>query len=215
MKKYIVLASLFASSLAYSAHAQTSPKTDVSKVTERSSLAIGKPNPLANISLEDVVTGKVISMKEMIKPSGTLVIFTCNTCPYVVKAQARTAEVLKDAETLGIGVILLNSNEAQRADVDSKDAMKKYAAAHKYSNYFIDSKSAMADAFGATKTPEVFLFDPQGNLAYKGAMDDNPASPSEAKQIYLKNAMTDLVSGGQIEPNTTKSIGCSIKRAGK
>ena len=99
------------------------------------------------------------------------------------------------------------------ADEDSPEAMTKYAAAQGYMvPYLMDYGSTIANNFGANRTPEVFLFDGKGLLAYKGAMEDNPSNPSASKEMYLNNAMMNMVAGKEISPNSTKSIGCSIKR---
>ena len=176
------------------------------------SLAIGSTMPKGDVKMEAVSGGEV--NLNMIKTSqGTLVMFSCNTCPYVVKAQDRTIEMIRYAVASGIGMIIINSNEAQRDNDDSRKAMKEYANTQGYKvPYVIDKNSVLADAFGATRTPEVFLFDGNGKLVYKGAMEDNPSNPSESKEIFLKAAINNMVAGKPINPASTKSIGCSIKR---
>ena len=92
-------------------------------------------------------------------------------------------------------------------------AMQDRFKSHKYSgHYVLDQNSAVADAFGAKTTPHVFLFNKDMKLAYKGAIDDNVANPSEVKEKWLHNAITNLVANKPIEPATTRNIGCSIKR---
>src|SRR5690606_32096080 len=113
------------------------------------------------------------------------VLFSCNTCPNVIKNIKRTDEMLSKAKTLNIPVVIVNSNEAQRAEADSKEAMVNFGKEHNYPNDIYDANSRMADALGATKTPEVFLFDKNAKLVYKGAMDDNPSKPDEAEVMYL------------------------------
>ena len=121
--------------------------------------------------------------------------------------------MIRYAVASGIGMIIINSNEAQRDNDDSRKAMKEYANTQGYKvPYVIDKNSVLADAFGATRTPEVFLFDGNGKLVYKGAMEDNPSNPSESKEIFLKAAIDNMVAGKPINPASTKSIGCSIKR---
>lgn len=178
------------------------------------SIEIGTSMPLAKASFNSVTTSATTLEKEM-TDEGLLVMFSCNTCPYVVKSQARTKEMLAYAKNHHIGVVVVNSNEAKRDADDSPEAMKKYAKEHGYDKvpYLIDNESTLANAFGATRTPEVFLFNPKGELIYKGAMEDNPANPSESKEMFLKAAMDDMMSGNTPDPNSTKSIGCTIKRA--
>lgn len=178
------------------------------------SLDIGSDIPLADVALAAAHRDPT-SLSKAKTEKGLVVMFSCNTCPYVVKAQERTREVMKYAASKGIGMVVVNSNEAYRDKDDSPSAMKAYATRQRYSvSYLIDEKSRLADAFGATRTPEVFLFDGNGKLVYKGAMEDNPSNPSESKEMYLRSAIDNMLAGQDINPITTKSIGCSIKRVG-
>jgi len=112
-----------------------------------------------------------------------------------------------------IGMIIINSNEAQRDDADSYESMKTYAKAQGYKvPYVVDEDAALADMFGASRTPEVFLYTSDGKLTYHGAMEDNPTAPKESKDIYLRNAIDKMIVGEVPDPSFTKSIGCSIKR---
>jgi thioredoxin-related protein len=174
-------------------------------------LAIGSSIPNADTKMKDI-SGKEVSFKDAMKKNGLLVMFSCNTCPVVHKYETRTVEICKKAIENNIGVILLNPNEAYRDKGDSYDEMKEYAKKLGYSwNYVIDNNSAMADAFGATRTPEIFLFDNKGKLAYHGAIDDN-ANSADAAVSYMKPAIENLAAGKKIEPEKTKSVGCTIKR---
>src|SRR5215213_9643741 len=136
-----------------------------------SELPIGAQLPKADVKMKDI-SGKEISLKDAKKSNGLLVMFSCNTCPYVVKNQERTREICQYALDNKIGVVLVNSNEAQRSGEDSYDAMKKYAEANGYKWYYVvDKNSELADAFGANRTPENFLFNKDGKLIYHGATD--------------------------------------------
>lgn len=175
-------------------------------------LEIGSEMPKAAVSMTDV-SGKTISLKDARKQNGLLVMFSCNTCPVVVANQERTRVIAKFALSKGIGVILLNSNEGNRGGADSHDAMKKYAAAQKYDWYYaVDKNNELADAFGAKRTPECFLFDKNNKLVYHGAIDDNPQDEASAKRAYLKEAITEVNAGKPVSVTVTKSVGCGIKR---
>lgn len=177
------------------------------------SIEIGKSMPMADVKMKSV-DKKEVSLSDAQAKNGLIVMFSCNTCPYVVKSQERTKEVIKYAADKGIGVILVNSNAAQRDKADSYDAMASYAKKQGYNvPYVVDENSKLADAFGATRTPEVFLFDANGKLVYKGAMEDNPSDPDNSKEIFLLAAIDNLLLKHTINPNSTKSIGCTIKRA--
>lgn len=174
-------------------------------------LEIGKPIPSADVKMMDV-KGTEVSLSDVKGENGLLVMFTCNTCPYVKLSESRILEVAKLAKENKIGVICINSNEAQRADEDSFDSMKKYARVQGYDfKYVLDKNSVVADAFGATRTPHCFLFDKKG-LVYRGAIDDNIKDANDAKEHYLKDAIADVGTGKPVKTNSSKSVGCSIKR---
>lgn len=176
------------------------------------SIEIGSNIPMANAGMKSI-DGKSVTLSKAITKQGLLVMFSCNTCPYVIKSEARTKEVIDYATRHNIGMVIINSNEAQRGKEDSYNAMSAYAKKQGYKvPYVVDDKSKVADAFGATRTPEVFLFDGNGKLVYKGAMEDNPSNPAESKELFLKVAIDNMLAGKPANPNSTKSIGCTIKR---
>lgn len=176
------------------------------------SLSIGDALPMGEVKLKDV-SGKMLPLQQLKKANGLLVIFSCNTCPYVVATQERYRLLSKLAKANEIGMVAINSNEAQRGDVDSFEEMKLYSSQQEYDfPYLLDVNATMADAFGATKTPDVFLFNSKLALVYKGAIDDSHRDASQVKQRFLEQAMQNLVKGQTIEPATTAAVGCSIKR---
>jgi thioredoxin-related protein len=175
-------------------------------------LAIGSSIPMADAKMKSV-NGKEYSIKDMMNKNGVLVMFSCNTCPYVVKYQGRTLEAIKEAKQNGFGVIIINSNEDYRSGDDSYTAMQQYAKAQNYSDvpYVVDVNSSVANVFGATRTPETFLFNAKGQLVYHGALDDNQDA-SQAKRKHLSAAISESISGKDVSVNNTRSVGCSIKR---
>ena len=157
--------------------------------------------------------GASTSLKGAEKENGLLVMFSCNTCPFVIKNEPITKKTMDYAVAHNVGMVIINSNEAQRGDADSYEAMKKFAKEQGYTvPYLVDENSKLADVFGANHTPEVFLFNKQHKLVYKGAMNDNPGDPSGYKRMYIQDAINAMVAGKNVNPNTTKSVGCSIKR---
>ena len=175
-------------------------------------LPIGASIPNPEVKMKDI-SGMEVSFKDAQKKNGLLVMFSCNTCPVVKKYQSRTMEVCKYAIGNDIGVVLLNSNEATRGDGDSYDDMKEYAKAQGYYfNYVLDNNSAMADAFGANRTPECFLFNASGKLVYHGAIDDNSNGPDQVTRKHAVVAIQELVAGKDITQKETRSVGCTIKR---
>ena len=175
-------------------------------------IAIGSSLPEADKNMKDI-SGKEVSFKDAMKKNGLLVMFSCNTCPVVKKYQSRTLETGKFAAVNEIGVVLLNSNEATRNNGDSYNDMKEYGKKQGYPfHYVIDNNSAMANAFGATRTPEVFLFDKTGKLVYHGAIDDNANGPDDVKRKHANTAIEEMVAGKNVSTAKTRFVGCSIKR---
>lgn len=175
-------------------------------------LPIGSSIPKADNSIKDI-SGKAITLKSAAKENGLLVMFSCNTCPVVINNQGRTKEICSYAIGKNIGVVLLNSNEGNRASSESLAAMKEYAEGQGYKWYYAEDKNnELADAFGATRTPECFLFDKDGKLVYHGAIDDNPSDENNVSRHHLKEAISEMTQGKNISVKQSRSVGCSIKR---
>lgn len=185
-------------------------------------LKIGDFAPKSDVKMNDV-DGKEYSLTDLKMEKGLLVIFSCNSCPFVVGNgegsegwQGRYNEIYELSSTLKIGMVLMNSNEAKREGDDSFEKMKTHAKEQAYkSHYVMDKNSELANAFGAKTTPHVFLFDKDMKLVYKGSIDDNVKSSKDVKDAYLKIAMRLSASGNEIKNNETKAMGCSIKRVNK
>jgi len=182
-------------------------------------LEIGSNAPLADLKMPGT-NDRSFSLNDIKDKNGLLVIFSCNTCPFVVGNgeksdgwEGRYTEYQLQCASNGLGMVLVNSNEAKREAGDNLDDMKKHAIENAYRSYYVmDENHQLADAFGARTTPHVFLFDANMNLVYKGAIDDSPDSPSKVKEFWLRDAINNLVNGKPIVPNATKQMGCSIKR---
>jgi peroxiredoxin len=196
--------------LLYSALALTA--VSLAAFTLPGELPIGADMPKADVKMKDI-SGKEITLKDAKKKNGLLVMFSCNTCPYVIKNQDRTNAIAKYALDNNVGVVLVNSNEAMRSGDDSFEAMKSYAKDQGFKWYYVvDEKSQLADAFGANRTPETFLFDKDGKLVYHGAIDDNPSDASSVNRHHLKEAINEMSGGKDISVKTSRSVGCTIKR---
>lgn len=181
---------------------------------EMDQLNVGDKAPKAEMKMMGI-DGKSVSLKDLKKENGVCVIFSCNTCPWVVAWEDRYNELSKLCAANNVGFVLVNSNEAKRAGDDSMANMKEHAKEKGYDTfaYVVDEKNVLADAFGATKTPDVFLFNGKMELAYKGAIDDNSKDKSAVEEPYLKKAVEAMVAGKPVNPSETKALGCSIKRA--
>ncbi len=176
-------------------------------------LEIGAKAPMTDVEMQGV-SGTSYSLEDVAGENGLLVIFTCNTCPWVKAWEDRYPQIAAQAEEQGIGLIMPNPNEAYRDNGDSMADMQARAEEQGYTfPYVLDEGAQLADAFGATRTPDVFLFNADMELVYRGAIDDNARDAEAVEERYLFDAMTAMVNGTEIEPQVTKSIGCTIKWA--
>ncbi len=204
----ILKASLLATAAAFALVAHD-PLTD---------LVIGAPMPAADKVMKNVMGGDK-SLAGIKGENGTLVVFSCNTCPFVVGSEGsagwegRYPEIGSFCRTNKVGFALVNSNAAKRDAGDSFADMQVHYKEKGYNmHYLLDENNEVADAFAARTTPHVFLFNKDGKLVYKGAIDDNVDDAKAVTKHYLKDAITALVAGKPIETATTKNLGCSIKR---
>ena len=174
-------------------------------------LGIGSQMPNTDYLLNDI-SGNQITLNEIKGENGTLIIFSCNTCPWVIRWEDRYVKIANSYLKKGIGMIAINSNVARFNGDDSLYEMKKHAKEKKYNfPYAQDPKAKLAYAFGATKTPHVYLFNDKDNLVYRGAIDDNARDGDAVEESFLSNAIDQLLAGRKIKKTTSKAIGCSIK----
>jgi hypothetical protein len=182
-------------------------------------LEIGNLAPAASYSMMNI-DGSQVSINDINGENGALVIFTCNSCPFVV-GRGETTEgwegryngIIELASENGFGTLLVNSNAARRDDSDSFIKMKSRAMEMGYlAPYVLDEESKLANNFGARTTPHVFLFNSDLELIYKGSVDDSVDSAEAVEEHFLKDAISRSAEGKRIKTNSTKAVGCSIKR---
>jgi peroxiredoxin len=161
------------------------------------------------------VDGKMVSMADYKKAKGFVVIFSCNHCPYVVAYEDRMVAIDKKYRALGFPVIAINSNDAVAYPADSFENMVKRSQEKAFTfPYVFDETQEIAKAYGATKTPHVYLLAKDGKnlvVKYIGAIDDNHQDEGAVKAPYLANAIDELLAGKAVTTAETKAIGCSIK----
>lgn len=173
-------------------------------------LNIGDKALSTNVKMKNV-DGREVSIADVAGKEGTLVIFSCNHCPFVKAWQGRIASIGNAAKGKGVGVIVVNSNDPADYPEDSFSEMQKRAQQLGFTfPYVVDATSDVARAYGATKTPEAFLFDKDGKLVYHGAIDDSKEADQVAKR-YLQDAVDALVGGKEVATKETKFVGCGIK----
>jgi peroxiredoxin len=176
-------------------------------------LALGAkvPASAANVKMKSV-DGRMLSIADATGKAGTLVVFTCNHCPFAKGWEQRIAELGNGYSKRGVGVVLVNANDPAAYVEDGYAEMQ--ARARKLAleiPYVVDATSEVARAFGASVTPETFLFDKSGKLVYHGAVDDNHKEPAKVQKRFLEEALDAVVSGKSPATSQSKSIGCGIK----
>lgn len=159
------------------------------------------------------VSGKEYSLADLKGENGLIMVFSCNTCPFVKAWENRYNELKAWGEQHGVGMAVLNSNHQNRNGSESIDEMKKLAGEKGYQfPYLVDDESLIANAVGGQVTPHVFLFDKNFKLVYKGAIDDNYEDKNAVSKHYLKDAVQSLSGGEMIATAETEPTGCGIKR---
>lgn len=174
-------------------------------------LPLGSSIPLGFIKMEGI-NGEKVSLSDVMMENGLLVNFTCNTCPWVVRWQDRYNDLAKVSQKNKIGFIAINPNAGKRERGENMEDMKKFA--DKYGHnflYTLDKGAKLATAFGARTTPHIYLFDGEGKLVYRGAIDDNAPKRKKVKNHYLMDAIKAVGKDRKIKLAETKALGCSIK----
>ena len=174
-------------------------------------LSIGNEILGADYILKNI-DGNNTSLGKLKKRNGILVVFSCNTCPWVIRWQDRYNILSAFSRKKDIGYVAVNSNARLLESVDSMDEMIYHAITNEYGfPYVLDEDAKLAKAFGAMKTPHVYLFDSDNKLVYTGAIDDNAKSAKKVKNNYLMDAIRSLGNNKKIKISETKALGCSIK----
>ncbi len=141
-----------------------------------------------------------------------VVIFSCNHCPYVKAYEDRMIQIAKDYVDRGVRFVLINANDPEQYPDDSFENMKIRAREKGYPfPYLYDASQDVPRAFGAGRTPEVFVFDRERRLRYKGAIDDAWDDPQAVKRAYLREALDALLRGQEPPVTETPAVGCTIK----
>ena len=178
-------------------------------------LNIGQKMPMQDEKIFDI-SEQSMTLNENLKSNGILVVFTSNSCPFVVMWEDRYKLLEKKCMNSGLGMVYINSNQAKRDGDDSVDKMRNHSKKMGYTiPYLIDENSKFANAFGAKTTPHIFLFNSEKKLAYKGAIDDNYKSINNVTKNYLLDALEEVSNQKSVSINNTKAVGCSIKRIKK
>jgi peroxiredoxin len=157
--------------------------------------------------------GKTVSLADFKNAPALLVIFMCNHCPYVKHIRQGLAQLGRDYQAKGAGIVGINSNDAANYPADSPAKMKEEMQVAGYTfPYLYDETQAVAKAYRAACTPDIYLFDGRQKLVYRGQFDDSrPGSGVRVTGMDLRDALDAVLSGKPVEKEQIPSIGCNIK----
>jgi peroxiredoxin len=155
---------------------------------------------------------KFYGLKDFSGKKALIIIFSCNHCPFVQAYEERIKSIVTDYSEKGVALAAINSNDSKKYKDDSFEEMKIRAEKKEFNfPYLRDEDQSAAKSFGASHTPEIFLFDSERKLVYKGKIDDNWKDEPQVKNKYLREALNELLAGKEISIPETFSIGCTIK----
>jgi peroxiredoxin len=141
----------------------------------------------------------------------TVVLFTCNHCPYALAWQDRLADAARDYADRGVVFLAVNSNDSERYPRDSFDAMRRRATEEQWPMpYLHDASQEVARSYGAKTTPDLFVLDDERRLRYRGAPDSDYNDPGQ-RAAWLREALDAVLAGSQPATAETEPVGCSIK----
>jgi peroxiredoxin len=176
-------------------------------------VALGTPAP--QFSLSDSVTGRTIALTEFADCSGLLIMFICNHCPFVIHVRDELASIADEYFDRGIGVVAINSNSVDTHPQDGPEHMRNLAEAKGWRfPYLFDETQAVAKSYGAACTPDLFLFDGDMKLYYRGQLDPSrPGNEMPVTGADLREALEGLLGGLEPPKEQRPSMGCNIKWA--
>ncbi len=174
-------------------------------------LQLGDPAP--DFSLAGV-DGRTYGLDSFADKPVLVVVFSCNHCPYVQAYEDRLVAIQRDYEALGLQVVAINSNDDVDYPEDSFEQMIARAEAKGFNfPYLRDASQQVARVYGATHTPQLFVFDRYRRLRYQGKIDDNWQFPQKVTRRYLREAVEALLQDREPAEPVTYAIGCTIKWA--
>ncbi len=161
-------------------------------------------------------TGKVYSLDDFRAARALVLFFTCNHCPYVTGSDEVTRGMSERFSSDGVAFIAINSNSDETVAEDSFPKMLERMQTHRFPwIYLYDESQAVAQAYGALRTPHFFLFDKDRKLQYCGRAVDSPRDSTKITLNDLENALEDLLSGKPLKTPLTNPIGCNVKWKGR
>ncbi|MFO0774505.1 MAG: thioredoxin family protein [Nitrospiraceae bacterium] len=158
------------------------------------------------------VDGRTYSLASWADKSVLILVFSCNHCPYVHAYEDRLIAIQRDYGPRSVQLVAINANDATRYPDDNFAAMRRRAEEKAFNfPYLRDESQAVARAYDAAFTPELFVFDRERRLVYTGKIDDNWQAPAAVKRHFLRDAIESVLAGHRPAEPTTHAIGCTIK----
>jgi peroxiredoxin len=157
--------------------------------------------------------GKMVSLTQLREAPALIVVFMCNHCPYVKHIRSGLAAIARDYMPRGVAMVGINSNDVANYPADSPAKMAEEAKAAGYLfPYLYDETQGVAKAYHAACTPDIYLFDKDQKLVYRGQLDDSrPGNGLPVTGKDLRGALESVLAGKPVSPSQTPSIGCNIK----
>lgn len=180
-------------------------------LTESNMLNLGTKAP--DFSLLDTVSGAVRSLNDVKGDQGTIIIFSCNHCPFVIHVNDLMISLAKDYADRGVKMVLISSNDVEKYPMDSPEKMTELAAELRYPfPYLYDASQEVAKAYAAACTPDIYLFDQDLALYYRGRLDGSrPGNGVPLTGDDIRSAVDRLLAGQDAPANQYPSAGCNIK----
>lgn len=166
-----------------------------------------------SFTLVDTISHENMNLPELKGKNGTLIVFICNHCPFVIHIIEKMTQIAEDYQKKGVESIAISSNDVVNYPQDAPDPMAKFAEKFNFSfPYLYDESQQVAKAYQAACTPDFFLFDKNLGLVYRGQFDDSrPGNGIPVTGNDLQHAMDQLLDGKDISTRQKPSMGCNIK----
>ncbi len=180
--------------------------------TASNMLPLGSIAPV--FALPDTISGQRFSLHDLQGERGTLVLFICNHCPYVLHIKQQLIAIARHYAAQGVATIAISANDVENYPEDAPDKMQQLMAewGNPFAAYLYDESQAVAKAYQAACTPDIYLFDAKLACVYRGRLDGS--TPKNAVPVSgedLRNALENLLAGKPISAEQIPSVGCNIK----
>lgn len=180
-----------------------------SALAQPQEIPLGTAMPMIDQAMTDA-GGTTTRLQDLKGSRATVVIFWSNRSPWVEKAEERVLALVRTYRERGVAFVLVNSNDAVADPQEGREESLRRAQRYGV-RYLMDAGSDLAEAFGASRTPQVFVFNADDALVYSGTLDDSPGDPASVQKHYLRDALDALLAGSNIAVPRTKAFGSMIK----